>query len=364
MALVKINPNLAQEIVNAVKEVVDKNINFIDKNGIIIGSTDKNRINTFHQAGYEAIKSSHNIVVEGNSEYKGSKKGINYPIKVNGIAIGVIGITGEPSEISKYGFLVTKITEIFIKEQQLNYRHESDKQRINYVLKSLAYNSIEDKVEIENILQEFRIDVDQKFAIVIMKINKYNKREELELIENDIYKVFDTIGNIFRTYIYPNEFIALINEERYNKLKHICMDNLSKYNGMLIGGVGRLNNLYDTHKSYKEARIALKYSAKNSKILTYIDDLELELILEGLDSGIKRQYTEKILKNLDEDDINLLEIYYKTDMSLKQTSEELFIHKNTLQYKLEKIQQKCGFNPRNFNDSVMLYLAISIKQSI
>ena len=41
MAINKINLNLAQEIVNAVKEVVDKDINFIDINGIIIGSTDK-----------------------------------------------------------------------------------------------------------------------------------------------------------------------------------------------------------------------------------------------------------------------------------------------------------------------------------
>ena len=47
----KISLNLAQEIVNAVKEVVDKDINFIDKNGIIIGNTDKKRLNTFHEAG-------------------------------------------------------------------------------------------------------------------------------------------------------------------------------------------------------------------------------------------------------------------------------------------------------------------------
>ncbi|MGL5347865.1 MAG: CdaR family transcriptional regulator [Peptostreptococcaceae bacterium] len=364
MAIVKINPNLAQEIVNAVKEVVDKDINFIDKNGVIIGSTDKNRINTFHQAGYEAIKSSNNVVVEGNAEYKGSKKGINYPIKINGISIGAIGITGEPDEITKYGFLVTKITEIFIKEQQLNYRHEADKQRINYVVKSLVYNNVEDKVEIENILEEFKITPNQNFAIVIMKINKHSKREDLEIIENDIYKVFDTIGNIFRIYIYPNEFIALVNEEKYNRLKNIYMNNLRKHNGMLIGGVGRLKDLYDVHKSYKEARIALKYSAKNNNILTYIDDLELELILEGLDIEIKKQYTEKVLKNLDEDDINLLGIYYKNEMSLKLTSEELYIHKNTLQYRLEKIQNKCELNPRSFNDSVILYLAIGIKRSI
>lgn len=364
MAINKISFNLAQEIVNAVKEVVDKDINFIDRNGIIIGSTDKKRLNTFHQAGYEAIKTLNNIVVEDNQEYKGSRKGINYPIKINKTAIGAIGITGEPSEVGKYGFLVTKITEIFIKEQQLNFKYEADKQRINHVVKSLIYNDIEDKNEIENILEEFNISVNQKFAVVIMKINKYHNDGDLEIIENEIKKVFDSIGNIFKIYIYPNEFIALINEERYEKLKTVYMDFLKKYKGTLSGGVGRLKELYETHRSYQEARIALKYSTNHKKILTYIDTLNLELILENVDAEVKKQYMDKILNSLDIEEINLLEIYYKNDMSLKQTSEDLYIHKNTLQYRLDKINQKSGFDPRRFNDSVILYLAITIKLGI
>ena len=360
----KISENLAQEIVNAVKEVVDKDINFIDKNGVIIGSTDKKRLNTFHEAGYKAIKTLTNVIVEGNSEYEGSKSGINYPIKINNEAMGAIGITGEPKEISKYGFLVTKITEVFIKEQQLNYKFEADKQRINYVVKSLIYNDIEDKMEIENILQDFNISVNQRFAVVIMQINKNYKGGNIEVIENDITKVFNSIGNIFKIYIYPNEFIVLINEERYEKLKVIYMDTLKKYKGSLIGGVGRLKNLYSTYKSYQEARIALKYSSKHNKVLTYIDDLDLELILENIDDEIKKQYMEKTLGMLDCEDINLLEAYYRNNMSLKQTSDELYIHKNTLQYRLEKIYNKCNLNPRNFNDSVILYLAINMKLSL
>ena len=219
-------------------------------------------------------------------------------------------------------------------------------------------------MEIENILQDFNISVNQRFAVVIMQINKNYKGDNIEVIENDITKVFNSIGNIFKIYIYPNEFIVLINEERYEKLKVIYMDTLKKYKGSLIGGVGRLKNLYSTYKSYQEARIALKYSSKHNKVLTYIDDLDLELILENIDDEIKKQYMEKTLGMLDCEDINLLEAYYRNNMSLKQTSDELYIHKNTLQYRLERIYNKCNLNPRNFNDSVILYLAINIKLSI
>ncbi|MEG2288753.1 MAG: sugar diacid recognition domain-containing protein [Clostridium sp.] len=360
MAINRISLSLAQEIVNAVKEVVDKDINFIDINGMIIGSTDEKRLNTFHEAGYEAIKNLKNVTVECSDEYKGSRKGINYPIKINRNAAGAIGITGEPDEISKYGFLVTKITEIFIKEQELNYKYEADKQRINYVVKSLIYDNIEDKNEIENILSEFGILPNQKFAVVIMKIDKCHDAREIEIIENDIKKVFDSIGNIFKIYIYPNEFIALVNTEKYDKLKSVYMDILEKYHGILIGGVGRLKELYETYNSYQEARIALKYASKNREILTYLDTLNLEIILESVDTEVKKQYIDKILKKLDKEDIKLLEVYYKNDMSLKGTSEEFYIHKNTLQYRLERINQKSGFNPRHFNESVVLYLAIRL----
>ena len=140
-----------------------------------------------------------------------------------------------------------------------------------------------------------------------MQINKNYKGGNIEVIENDITKVFNSIGNIFKIYIYPNEFIALINEERYEKLKVIYIDTLKKYKGSLSGGVGRLKNLYSTYKSYQEARIALKYSSKHNKVLTYIDDLDLELILENIDDEIKKQYMEKTLGMLDCEDINLLE---------------------------------------------------------
>ncbi|MFR4713912.1 MAG: helix-turn-helix domain-containing protein [Blautia wexlerae] len=44
-------------------------------------------------------------------------------------------------------------------------------------------------------------------------------------------------------------------------------------------------------------------------------------------------------------------------MSLHNTCEKLFLHKNTLQYKLNHIYRKTGLNPRRFKDAVLLYLA-------
>ncbi|MGL5328374.1 MAG: PucR family transcriptional regulator [Peptostreptococcaceae bacterium] len=107
--------------------------------------------------------------------------------------------------------------------------------------------------------------------------------------------------------------------------------------------------------------MALKYSCKENEIISYIENLNLEIILGNLDIDLKKYYIEKVLSNLENQDISTLRAYYKNNMSLKLTSEDLYIHKNTLQYKLEKIHEKCGYNPREFKDSVILYTAILLK---
>ena len=361
--MLNINKNLAQEIVNAVSTVVDRDINFIDKNGIIIGSTNKDRFNLFHEAGYEAIKTGNYIIVERDDQYKGSREGINYPIKINNVPIGVIGITGNPKEVNKFGFLVTKITEVFIKEQQLNYKYEVDKQKVSYVIKSLIYNEIESRNDIELILEEFNINKNKKLSVVILKINKNSDISNLEATKNEIKQFLYGLGILFNMYIYPNEIIALINEEQSKLLKNSCRAELLKYKIKIHGGIGRFHNIYDLHNSYKEALMALRYSRKKSKMISDINELNLEMLLESVDESLRKYFVDKTLTLLSDYDIQILKTYYKNNMSLKLTSEELFIHKNTLQYKLEKINTKTGFNPREFEDSVALYIATLLMQS-
>ncbi len=64
------------------------------------------------------------------------------------------------------------------------------------------------------------------------------------------------------------------------------------------------------------------------------DDLTLEFILCTLDHRTREEYISKTISSLEENEIILLKNYFETDMSLSKTSVNLYIHKNTLQYKL------------------------------
>ena len=92
------------------------------------------------------------------------------------------------------------------------------------------------------------------------------------------------------------------------------------------------------------------------------DDLTLEILLGSLNEVTTAEFIAKTLSCLDEADCSLLRSYFDHEQSLSRTSEYLYLHKNTLQYKLDRIHKICGLNPRSFRDGVILYLALRLKE--
>jgi carbohydrate diacid regulator len=63
---------------------------------------------------------------------------------------------------------------------------------------------------------------------------------------------------------------------------------------------------------------------------------------------------------LSEREKQILEEYFSWEMSLKETAGALFIHKNILQYQLDKIHELTGYNPWKFRDAVILYIGLKL----
>ena len=125
--------------------------------------------------------------------------------------------------------------------------------------------------------------------------------------------------------------------------------------------VGKPTSLFQLHTSYKSAETALRSLIISSEHYVIFDGLTLELILSTITPENQKEFLAKTIAPLNEQELHLLEVYFSEEMSLAATSERLFLHKNTLQYKLNAIQKKCSLNPRKFQDAVLLYLAGKIK---
>ena len=357
--ITKIDRELAEQIVNTIKDVCDHDINFIAPSGIILASTDSSRVGTFHEIGQQAAASGSVLEVTEDNNFSGTKQGINLPLYHNEHLLAVIGITGIPDKVRSYAYLAERITNLLIREQELNQYSRADKK--HFVIQSLIRNETDNQEYLTSCLHEFKIDLNTKKRIVLIRTNKQNPITNRSILEQKIQQMFAQAHVCLHTFNYPGDFIALIEETDFEKQNYIFKLFAKEHFDILDIAVGKPTSLFQLHTSYQSAETALHSLIISSEHYVIFDDLTLELILSTITPENQKEFLAKTIAPLNEQELHLLEVYFSEEMSLAATSERLFLHKNTLQYKLNAIQKKCSLNPRKFQDAVLLYLAGKIK---
>lgn len=354
-----ISKNIAQQIVDTVNDLCDHNINFIDEKGIIIASNDRSRIGSFHEIGHRAILEQKTIAVKDEDNFRGTKSGINIPITYNDRIVAVIGISGDPKKVEKYAYLAQKITGILLREREMDSMGSQKKNRLNYVIRCLMNKEPIGEEYLEETLKENHLHKNSLCQVVLVQINSRYNPNNLFMIQSSITQSFANLQTNFYRYNYPNEYILIIEEEKLNKNLRILENLANQYTQVLSIGIGTARNIMSCHNSYLEAKKALLCKPAESNYILY-NMLGYEILLSEIPETTKDLFTEKLLKNLTLEEKNLLKIYFQKEMSLARASEALFIHKNSLQYKLNHIADKCGYNPRKFSEAVMLYSALQL----
>lgn len=99
------------------------------------------------------------------------------------------------------------------------------------------------------------------------------------------------------------------------------------------------------------------------ELLAIYDSLDLEILLGSISEDVKTMFLKQTIQVLSEKERELLKTYFACNMSLKRTSEQLYLHKNTLQYQLDRIWSESGYNPRKFKEAVVLYMGLKLGAS-
>lgn len=366
-----ISHTLAQQIVNTIKDVCSYDINFINPSGTIIASTNSTRIGTFHEIGRKAAVTGTTIEVAESDSFTGTRQGINMPLYHEDRLLAVIGITGSPEKVRKYAFLAQRITSLLIREQELSQysQHQADKKQ--FVINSLLHGDTQNPEYLLKCLKEFQIDPDTPKRLIL--IHTYPKTHDTgfgigsALSEHQIQNFFKTAGITLYTFRYPGDYLAVTDSSGFSALSGTLCNFAKKHTDTLSIAVGRSVSLYQLELSLNTAETALRSFhlplTDNICVENYavFDDLTLEIVLSSVSPDDREEFSQKTIRQLSPDEKELLRTYFSLEMSLADTAEKLFLHKNTLQYKLNHIYKKCGLNPRKFRDAVLLYLALEME---
>ena len=358
MAL-SIRQDVAQQIVEAVKDVCSYDINFINSKGVIFASTNPKRIGDFHEIGLRVIKTGETIEVETDGGFFGTQKGVNIPFSYKGEVSAVIGISGIPKEVRKYAYLAQKITTLLLREHELEMHEHTKKTQLNHVIHSIIFREYINPDYLRNFLEKYHISLDADYRTIIVKLDSRYHPSNLSMIEQYIYHVFENTGSHLYTFNYSNEYILFLEAGKFQKHLHSFQQLANKHAPLLKIGIGNVAPFSHQHLSYQAAKTAVS-SLFSNDTLAIFDNLDLEILLGNITENTKNFFLEKTMQKLSEKEYQLLQTYFSTNMSLKDTAERLYLHKNTLQYQLDRIGKITGYNPRIFKDAAVLYVGLKL----
>ena len=227
------------------------------------------------------------------------------------------------------------------------------------MIQTLLNGNIENPEYIQKMLQEFHLNAKKPKRVLLLQVCSHEGRSGISTVESAIHHLFERIPDSVFCFQYPNEFAAIIDSTSFDTHQTILESFVSARDDVLLG-VGRTDSIYQLDDSLRTARIALESLSGSETHFALFDKLTLEIILARIDSVTKKDFLSKAAAGLSSEDFSLLRTYFEEEQSLNRTCEKLFLHKNTLQYKLDRIYRICGLNPRRFQDAVILYLAVKL----
>lgn len=349
MLVEKMNAELAQRIANEIMKIVPYNINIMDKDGVIIASGDFQRLHTLHMGAVHALeKMDSNIVYEDTDT---ERKGVNVPIVYNNEVLGVIGLSGNPNKVMQVARIVAVTAQLMIENQLLDHVSAIKEGRLKDFLYDWIYLKQEEyRGDFLNRAKYFGVNLAIPRTAVIFTGNRVR---------------FSVIENIKRV-LEPNEYVVrqrmediLVLFSETGRLDERLAEILSSNDDLLGCYVGEeAMEVRSSILRAQQTRNTAAWLGLKDKIV-HFEELDLEYLMGNLE---KTKAIEKIKDALAEQNmsgelLNTIRVYATTSRDIPQMCRKLHIHRNTLNYRLQKIWEITGKNPRCIKDLMELYIA-------
>lgn len=344
-----LNRENAQQIADRIMEIVPHNINIMDSHGIIIASGDKRRIGTKHQGALQVLERRGAYCVYADTVTE--RKGINLPIFCNGKLEGVIGISGEVDEIMQLGRLVVTTAQLMIENNISNEENVNREIRLNNFFFEWTHRQPKDySGSFQEQAAYFRVNLDapRAAALITMQQTHYTLVDPIRsLLGPEDYLVAQSLNSLVILFEAAKPFdaklarvMAVSDKLQYAYVSNVCPDAFS--------AVVSANNLASIAQ-----RLQVPWRIVYERQLL----LESKFCLLPVDP-VEQSIMEALTKGDSGDSLRLTILnYVECGDDLKKVCEKLYIHRNTLNYRIDKIREKTGLNLKNGKDMMLLYMA-------
>ncbi len=346
----ELGKDTAKKIADSIMQMVPFNINIMDTRGYIIASGDKARLNTLHLGAVHALKSMEPVVVYEDTETE--RKGVNFPIVFSNQLMGVIGVSGDPKEVTHIGNIVVAMACMMIETQMINDMASIREGRLKDFLNDWVYLKKEGyREDFISRARDFGVDISiPRVAAVIT-----SRRAR--------FSVFDQI----KRWLEQGEFVVrqgsedalLILNHSPNLMQRV--DRIMSLNKDLLGCF-----LGDVAEIINDSVIQALQTLQTARMLEYKQKVVQfsEIALEHGLGHLQRTNTVKLLmeklsrSEYQKELVETIIAFTRGSNDQNELCKQLHIHRNTLNYRLARIEELTGKNPRIMRDLMELYTAV------
>ena len=325
---------LFQSILLEIKNKVPFILGIVDNAGNIVSCTELRFIGENVEAAEDFFSSGSEEGEFGGYSFRrldGYDNGAEYAV--------FAGESGQSAAIA------CNITAIAINNSKSLYDEKHDK--ATFIKKIILDNILPGDIYIKS--REMQFQNEAKRVAYLIHMDQKQDVAVMDLLQ----KLFPDRQRDFALTINENE-VVLVKELKSNDSKEI-----TKYGRQIDAGVTELGvahvigigsvatQLKDIARSFKEAQVAVEIGK--------VFDENITMILSEV-------FKKGSVESLDEETLFTIQKFFENNLNVSETSRKLFVHRNTLVYRLEKIKKLTGLDLREFDNAIVLKVALMVKQ--
>lgn len=350
-----ISNQILQSTIDGLTEITKSELSVIDAEGKILASNFKESVSFQNAAKSFAQSPADSQEMSGYQFFK----------VYDELQLGYILVVAGTSEDAH---TVGKIAAFQIQTLLIAYKERFDKD--NFVKNLLLDNLL--LVDIYNRSQKLHIETTARRIVIVVETNKENESTGLEMLKN----MFKSHPNDFVTAVDENSLIIvkrLEESETYEDVRNVAFQVFDLFNSKDKTNVSHVsygtivNEIREVSRSYKEAKMALdvgKIFYDDQNVIAYsalgIGRLIYQLPIPLCKMFIKEIFDNQSPDDFDEETITTINKFFENSLNVSETSRQLYIHRNTLVYRLDKLQKSTGLDLRVFEDAITFKIALMV----
>lgn len=264
-------------------------------------------------------------------------------------------------------YMIGRLAVCQIRNIALSYREQFD--RNNFMQNILLGNML--VVDMYNKAKKLHIEQAQRMVYVIEVTSGHKDSMIMELVKNlFMTKTKDFVTEIDeKSVILVKDVSDMKTEEDCVNLAKMIVDNLhaEAMVKVRVGFGNRVTELPELTRSYQEAKMALEVGSifyAESDVISYaklgIGRLIFQLPMSLCDMFVHEVFGEEIPEVFDDETLVTIQKFFENNLNISETARQLYIHRNTLVYRLERLEKIIGLDIRRFEDAMTFKIAMMV----